>query len=120
MWAEIVVKVARKFGQKQWRRKDGQRTDAATQLLLLMDLMPLCDSRRCTPLPHTRAHTTLVVRVGSPWCALRMSYRALNTSEDLLSFARDEANAGQMRNALVAWNAFAGKFDRTHSSAIRA
>lgn len=42
-----------------------------------------------------------------------MSYRALNTSEDLLSFARDEANAGQMRNALVAWNAFAGKFDRT-------
>jgi hypothetical protein len=44
-----------------------------------------------------------------------MFYRALNTSEDLLSFARDEANAGQMRNALVAWNAFAGKFDRTHS-----
>ncbi|ELR20314.1 SPRY domain containing protein [Acanthamoeba castellanii str. Neff] len=82
MWVEIVMKVARKFGQKQWRRKDGQRTDAATQLLLLMELMPLCDSRR-----------------------------ALNTSEDLLSFARDEANAGQMRNALVAWNAFAGKFD---------
>jgi hypothetical protein len=44
-----------------------------------------------------------------------MIYRALNTSEDLLSFARDEANAGQMRNALVAWNAFAGKFDRTQS-----
>lgn len=41
------MKVVRKFGHKQWRKKDGHRTDAATQLLLLMDLMPLCDSRRC-------------------------------------------------------------------------
>jgi hypothetical protein len=73
MWAEIVMKVARKFGQKQWRRKDGQRTDAATQLLLLMDLMPLCDSRRCAPLTHdthdthdTQHTSAVVVPVGSP------------------------------------------------------
>jgi thymidylate synthase len=74
MWVEIVMKVARKFSQKQWRRKDGQRTDATTQLLLLMELMPLCDSRRCVPIQHTQAQLFLGC---SPPC-VAMFYRALN------------------------------------------
>jgi hypothetical protein len=107
MWVDIVMTVARKFGHKQWRKKDGQRTDAATQLLLLMELMPLCDNRR-----YTRDRTRALVRAVLSH-RRRSVCRALNTSEQLLWLARDEANANQMRNALVVWNSFAGKFDRT-------